>query len=68
MAAQKYKISLQVLKNISEVSPARREILYLCNVLFVIKTPMKYQTNSKGAICIGNHMIFLMQFGINKHL
>ena len=57
-AAWRYKISLRVLKKISRVSAAyewnifstREEKFHIskrpCNVLFIIKTPMKYKTIS----------------------
>ena len=53
MAARRYEISLQVLKNIaqtSEVFSTQEEKFRIskrpCNVLFIIYTPMKYQTIS----------------------
>ena len=49
MAARRYKISLRVLKNISEIFFSTREEKFhisklLCNILFIIQTPVKYQT------------------------
>ena len=58
IAARSYEISLQVLTNISQVSAANewnifstreekfRSSKWPCNVLFIIQTPMKYQTIS----------------------
>ena len=58
MAAWKYKISLRVLKTISQVRAANEWNIFLtqeekfciskwsCNVLLIIETPMKYKTIS----------------------
>ena len=56
MAAQKYEISLRAYftsecsEQVKYFFNVRREISYICkwpcNVLFIIKTPMKYQTIS----------------------
>ena len=58
MAARRYEISLRVLKNISRVSAANKKNIFStreekfriakrpCNVLFILKTPMNYQTIS----------------------
>ena len=58
MTAQRYEISLPVLRNISQVSAANEWNTFStgeekfrisrrqCNVLFIMQTPMKYQTIS----------------------
>ena len=58
MAARRYEISLRMLKNISRVSAANKWNIFStreekfriskrpCNVLFIIQTPMNYQTIS----------------------
>ena len=47
MAARKYEISLRVLKNIFSTRVEKFRISKRpCNVLFIIQTPMKYQTIS----------------------